>query len=369
MARFSRAVVQLPSWIRSTVPSIAVTHLTHGLHTGGGAVVTASVTVAAGDVLMFSLIKYPTNIEDPSGIVFAGATAGTWIKTGSNTISPFALSQWYCYGAAGSGTITASGTVSTGAIWSVEKVTGSMNTKNGIGVGVAAIGSSGTINLTLASLQNVKSVAFGSFLCHASTGNSVIPGVGFTELAEIPDSGSNYTLQTEYKQNTTTVDASGLVDYNIGVAVEIKAAFDYPSFPTTNDQYGYNNKRWTYNGTAWNLTSPTPTTTHDKTITFQNPLTTAQNVSLFLVPTCCAGTAVSIKAKRTGGTGAVVNVRKNGTTTLIATDLSLTGTSWTDAGSLQNTTFVGGDYFEVQIISTVGGVTELAVQFTFTQTG
>lgn len=68
-----------------------------------------------------------------------------------------------------------------------------------------------------------------------------------------------------------------------------------------------------------------------------------------------------IYAIRDGGTGAEVNVRKNGSDLLMAADLSV-GTTWTDGGVLQNNSLVDGDYLEIMLVTVTGDVTDVVVQ-------
>jgi hypothetical protein len=142
------------------------------------------------------------------------------------------------------------------------------------------------------------------------------------------------------------------------------ARLNYPSSPSTNQVYTLNDKTWLFNGNAWTIAS---TTTDSRMLTLISPGAGAQNISLFTASV--PGTALVIFARRLGGTGAVINIRKNGTTALRSADLSLTTEEWFDGGTLQNTGFISGDYFEVQIISTAGSPTEVAVQLTFLQVG
>jgi len=79
-------------------------------------------------------------------------------------------------------------------------------------------------------------------------------------------------------------------------------------------------------------------------------------------------TVDAIYCWREGGTGATVNVRKNGSSDLRSTDLSVASAStWTAFGTLQNNTLVANDYLEVEVASVTGTVTLLSWAFHMTR--
>lgn len=85
------------------------------------------------------------------------------------------------------------------------------------------------------------------------------------------------------------------------------------------------------------------------------------------IPT--GATVTAIKAKRTGGTGATINVRKLGGSTVLASNFSITSTSgWLDAGTLQNTSFAFGDGLQAMLVSVSGAPTQVSIQIEFTTT-
>lgn len=63
-------------------------------------------------------------------------------------------------------------------------------------------------------------------------------------------------------------------------------------------------------------------------------------------------------AKRTGGTGATVDVKKNGVS-LLTTPLSLTGTGWMQGVLVTTPTLAAGDTLEFDIVTVAGGPTEI----------
>jgi hypothetical protein len=101
--------------------------------------------------------------------------------------------------------------------------------------------------------------------------------------------------------------------------------------------------------------------------TLRNP-TGALDVLVWEAPFPCD--VVAVRARREGGTGATVNMRKNGTLEHLASDLSLTTASvWTDGGSVQNAGYVAGDSMEVRIKSAAGSPTQVAVLARLRRTG
>jgi hypothetical protein len=92
----------------------------------------------------------------------------------------------------------------------------------------------------------------------------------------------------------------------------------------------------------------------------------AVNIMVWRAPYACILSA--FYAQRTGGTGAAVNARKNGSTALLSSDLSLTATDWTDSADLQNEEFSIGDYLEAQLISAADGPTQIIIQLDFQRT-
>ncbi len=72
-----------------------------------------------------------------------------------------------------------------------------------------------------------------------------------------------------------------------------------------------------------------------------------------------AGTVLQCWARRTGGTGATVNIQVGGSD-LKSSDLSLTGTAWTDFSTLQNTAIADGEDCDFEIATVTGTVTQIA---------
>lgn len=74
-------------------------------------------------------------------------------------------------------------------------------------------------------------------------------------------------------------------------------------------------------------------------------------------------TVSEIRAVRTGGTSASINVTKNGSSDLLTANY-VTTTSIASAGTLQNNTLVIGDIIRVAVRAEVGTITEIFVQLT-----
>ncbi len=94
--------------------------------------------------------------------------------------------------------------------------------------------------------------------------------------------------------------------------------------------------------------------------------TGARDITIWRAPYACTVTAV--KGYRVGGTGAALNARRNGSSSHLASDLSLTSAAtWTDGGSVQNTAYAAGDSLELRLISIAGSVTLITWQVELTR--
>ena len=78
-------------------------------------------------------------------------------------------------------------------------------------------------------------------------------------------------------------------------------------------------------------------------------------------------TVTNVRARRTGGTGATVNARRNGADNHLSSNLSLTTTNWTDGGAVQNTAYVADDNLQLMVVSVTGTPTQVAIQVDFTR--
>jgi hypothetical protein len=82
-----------------------------------------------------------------------------------------------------------------------------------------------------------------------------------------------------------------------------------------------------------------------------------------------AGVVTEIYAQMTGGTNAVINVWKTGSVWLRSSNLTLTPSSVTSFGALQNTSFNKNDALFPYIASFSGAVTQVAFSIQFKRTG
>lgn len=73
-----------------------------------------------------------------------------------------------------------------------------------------------------------------------------------------------------------------------------------------------------------------------------------------------SATVTNVRGKRTGGTSATCNARRNGADLHLAAGVAA-GTSWTDGGAVQNTAYVAGDYLQVGWTAVAGGPTQIGV--------
>ncbi len=91
---------------------------------------------------------------------------------------------------------------------------------------------------------------------------------------------------------------------------------------------------------------------------------TVGNVIIWRAPYAC--NVSRVLAVRSGGTGAAINARKNGNSTHLSTDLSLsTAGNWLDGGAVQNSNYSMGDSLEIMITSLSGSPAQLTIQIDF----
>lgn len=79
-----------------------------------------------------------------------------------------------------------------------------------------------------------------------------------------------------------------------------------------------------------------------------------------------SATVTNVRVKRTAGTTATCNARRNGADNHLASDVSA-GTSWTDGGAVQNTAYVAGDYMQVGLTGVTGSPTQVAIEVDLTR--
>lgn len=184
--------------------------------------VTNSVTCSLGDTLHVHVAKYSSNITDPTALSGLG---GTWIKVGSTSVaSVFALSSWLGYGVSGTGPITINcAAAATRTMWIVDKIPNTPNTAGAVGTAVTGSNSGGGANtgsVTLGTLTDANSIAYGCVLGHAP-GNITV-GTGYSLVKNQQDPGDGFETMTQYRVNVTLFDASGMDDFNLFVAYEVK---------------------------------------------------------------------------------------------------------------------------------------------------
>src|SRR5215470_13864456 len=91
--------------------------------------------------------------------------------------------------------------------------------------------------------------------------------------------------------------------------------------------------------------------------------TAALDVVGWITPITCS--VSQVQARRNGGTAATVQVRKNASSNILVSTLSLgTADTWTDGGSVQNTSFTSGDFLEFRLLSFTGNVIYVVIQVT-----
>lgn len=96
-------------------------------------------------------------------------------------------------------------------------------------------------------------------------------------------------------------------------------------------------------------------------------ISVAKNVIVWDAPFNCE--VLEVKGYRVGGTGATVNARKNGASTHLAANLSLTSSgTWLDGGAVQNVSYTVGDRMEIMLVTVAGLPSQVAVQLNLRRT-
>lgn len=99
--------------------------------------------------------------------------------------------------------------------------------------------------------------------------------------------------------------------------------------------------------------------------TVLNP-TTSVNIVVWYAPFDC--TVTNVLGYVDGATGSVINARRNGTLTLLVSNLTLgVADVWIDGGAVQNTAVSTGDKLEIMVISVSGTPTQIAVEIQLTR--
>lgn len=128
---------------------------------------------------------------------------------------------------------------------------------------------------------------------------------------------------------------------------------------------------WYHDGSAWQQISASGgaglIVSRGGTLFASGGLTTGGNIIVWRAPYSC--TVTNVRGFRSGGSGATVNARRNGSATFLASNLSLTSADdWLDGGAVQNTALVAGDEVEMQVVTVTGSPTQVAVQIDMVRT-
>lgn len=92
----------------------------------------------------------------------------------------------------------------------------------------------------------------------------------------------------------------------------------------------------------------------------------AINVIIWEAPFAC--TVTHVLGYVVGSTGSVINAQRNGSLTLLTSNLTVTSAAtWMDGGTVQNTAVSAGDKFEIMIISVSGTPTQVAIEIQCTK--
>jgi hypothetical protein len=210
--------------------ALTFTSLTHGSDpTDSTTYNTASVTPGASRlILVLDSGRRSSGVGAQPTITGCGLT---WVQVGTiafGTTRRASISRAMGTPSSGAITITYAATLEF-AHWQVIEVDG-MDTSgtNGSGaiVGSAVTGTdtNTSLSLTLPAFGSANNAALGFFV-HAAN-ESTAPGSGFSEIVDFNNAYDASTgFQSEYKLNSTTVDASWATSQAAwGIALEIKAA-------------------------------------------------------------------------------------------------------------------------------------------------
>lgn len=212
--------------------ALAFSNLTSGASTVDASSFTTASITPPSDTLILLTVSSRLASGAPNTPTVSGCGL-TWVEI-TNVVNTGGNRRLTCFRARGSsptsGTLTIDfgGQSQTEASWISDYVTDSDSSgTNGSGAivqsatGSAASGTTSTV--TLAAFGSSSNAAYG---VHVNTNPSAItPGSGFTELAENSTSESGTDMQSEYKLNDTTVDATWTGSGSwYSLAVEIKQA-------------------------------------------------------------------------------------------------------------------------------------------------
>lgn len=96
-------------------------------------------------------------------------------------------------------------------------------------------------------------------------------------------------------------------------------------------------------------------------------LSAGGNFHVWVAPYDCE--VIAVKGIRSGGTGATINARRNGSSDHLASALSLTSAdTWLDGGAVQNVAYTTGDRLEIMVVTVAGSPTQVGVQVDFRRT-
>lgn len=166
---------------------------------------TTNIPTLTGNGLTYVQVATKITSDNTNRITIFRAM-GSAPTAGAITIDFAIQTQLYCHWDVTHVTpVDTSGTNGSGAV--LQSATASDETTNT------------TLLITLAAFASANNAAYGSF----RAGNTVTPGSGFTELGE---TSGETIMQSEYKINDNTVDASwaSTSSFAIGIALEVSYA-------------------------------------------------------------------------------------------------------------------------------------------------
>ena len=208
---------------------ISATNLTSGADETDGPWTTASITPGANRLILAAFYARHAGGTPSASLSGNGLT---WVQIANINWAPAAAITLYLFRSMGASPSTGAITISFGAavvhgVWIVDEIASVDTTgTNGSGAVVQSATNSAdaaSLTVTLAAFGSADNGTYGTFAQGGS--QTITPGTGFTELAEIAPA-NGLAMNTEWRNdNDTTVDASWAVGTLCGgIAIEIKFA-------------------------------------------------------------------------------------------------------------------------------------------------
>lgn len=196
---------------------------------------TSSVTMKAGKLYLMSV----ENSHGSSATAVSTISGGPTFTSRSTTQYNSNLNRTSIWSAAptvdyvGTLTIDFGATTQTGAVWSLDEVTGvDTSTNDGIVQNATGTGNSTTPLATLAAFGSANNATFGAH--GQAANNAVTPGSGFTEISDVGAATPPQRIETAWRVDNSTAVGCTITSAQWGsCAVELKADANPFTIPMT----------------------------------------------------------------------------------------------------------------------------------------